>query len=311
MSDSLAYAIGWICTSSTEFLAAQYFLDEVHQALFNILPRDSSIHTCGRIGAHNVVIAAPPGDTYGPRSTVVDARWAERWLEHIDSLDHVDFERLPPMTEDQPSIQALMGLFDKDSAEHGPINDDQGDMDDDDSQLDEHDSTIDLHLFQSLIFGGPAFAKLCSAIKEALYSSDPPHMRHIEHLIQDSLRHLPLKVCENCQSAGLSPARDSEAKLCVDHSYPYSVTLETDWKALYFLHAEFEKEVPSLGAVITYTGLASEAFATTCSQYLSEFWPSNSTALLDALDSLLVGRQTSKNEQSDENTAFPGGFCFS
>ncbi|KAK2037669.1 hypothetical protein LZ31DRAFT_162702 [Colletotrichum somersetense] len=205
------------------------------------------------------------------------------------------------MTGYHQLVQRKIGLFGKDLAERRPNNDGQRNADDNDGQ----ENAVVLEPLEKMLFGGRAFAELCSAIKYALYSSDPPYMSHVEESIRHSLSSLPPKVCKNCQLVEPSPTQDSEALICADHAYPYSVTLQTDWKALEFLHAEFEKEVPSLGAVMTYAGVASEAFATTCSQYLRDFWPSNSTALLDVLDSLLLSRRTSKVGQSNEKTALP------
>ncbi|OHX00888.1 hypothetical protein CSPAE12_00467 [Colletotrichum incanum] len=60
MSDPNLYTIGWICVFVTEYVAAQVFLDEKHEPPESISAHDSNKYTLGRMGKHNVVIAALP-----------------------------------------------------------------------------------------------------------------------------------------------------------------------------------------------------------------------------------------------------------
>ncbi|PTB77683.1 purine and uridine phosphorylase [Trichoderma longibrachiatum ATCC 18648] len=59
------YTIGWICALSTEYVAAQVFLDERHEGPEHIAPNDNNDYTLGKIGSHNVVIAVLPNGEYG------------------------------------------------------------------------------------------------------------------------------------------------------------------------------------------------------------------------------------------------------
>ncbi|KAL7921513.1 hypothetical protein ACQKWADRAFT_295261 [Trichoderma austrokoningii] len=65
MSDPHLYTVGWICALSTEYVAAQAFLDESHPLPENLPPTDSNTYKLGRIGHHNVVIAVLPNGEYG------------------------------------------------------------------------------------------------------------------------------------------------------------------------------------------------------------------------------------------------------
>ncbi|KAL0942332.1 ankyrin repeat protein [Colletotrichum truncatum] len=68
MSQQLAnenYTVGWICAIATERVAAQAFLDEEHAEPSFVAERDDNDYTLGRIGKHNVVIAALPDGEYG------------------------------------------------------------------------------------------------------------------------------------------------------------------------------------------------------------------------------------------------------
>ncbi|RAH55917.1 ankyrin [Aspergillus piperis CBS 112811] len=74
MSDPKGYTVGWICAISTEFTAAQAFLDEEHQAPDSLSPADNNDYACGRVGKHMVVIAVLPDGEYGVSSAANVAR---------------------------------------------------------------------------------------------------------------------------------------------------------------------------------------------------------------------------------------------
>lgn len=74
MSDPKEYTIGWICAISTEYTAAQAFLDEKHPAPEPLSPADNNDYTVGKIGRHNVVIAVLPYGEYGTSSAANVAR---------------------------------------------------------------------------------------------------------------------------------------------------------------------------------------------------------------------------------------------
>jgi nucleoside phosphorylase len=74
MSNPQDYAVGWICAISTEYIVAQAFLDEEHEGPEHISLTDSNDYTLGRIGKHNVVIAALPDGEYGISSAATVAK---------------------------------------------------------------------------------------------------------------------------------------------------------------------------------------------------------------------------------------------
>jgi hypothetical protein len=65
MSDPKGYTVGWICTISTEFTAAQAFLDEKHLAPGPLSSANNNDYACGRVGRHMDVIAVLPDGEYG------------------------------------------------------------------------------------------------------------------------------------------------------------------------------------------------------------------------------------------------------
>ncbi|KAF2135113.1 uncharacterized protein K452DRAFT_303791, partial [Aplosporella prunicola CBS 121167] len=74
MSDPNNYTIGWICAITTEYTAAQQFLDEKHESPEYVSPNDNNEYTLGRIGSHNVVVAVLPDGEYGTSSATSVAR---------------------------------------------------------------------------------------------------------------------------------------------------------------------------------------------------------------------------------------------
>ncbi|KAL6875856.1 hypothetical protein HDV57DRAFT_519218 [Trichoderma longibrachiatum] len=74
MSDPHKYTVGWICAITFEYVAAQAFLEEKHEKPEYVSPQDNNNYTLGRIGRHNVVIAALPYGEYGLASAASVAR---------------------------------------------------------------------------------------------------------------------------------------------------------------------------------------------------------------------------------------------
>ncbi|KAF5507555.1 Kinesin light chain [Colletotrichum aenigma] len=74
MADPKTYTVGWICALSTEFDAAQAFLDEEHEDCPPVAPNDNNNYALGKIGRHNVVIAVLPDGGYGTNAAGAVAR---------------------------------------------------------------------------------------------------------------------------------------------------------------------------------------------------------------------------------------------
>ncbi|KAF6844297.1 pfs domain-containing protein [Colletotrichum musicola] len=74
MSDPQAYTVGWICAITAESVAARAFLDEEHAAPRQVAQHDNNSYVLGKIGNHNVVIAALPDGQYGTTSAATVAR---------------------------------------------------------------------------------------------------------------------------------------------------------------------------------------------------------------------------------------------
>jgi nucleoside phosphorylase len=74
MSNPNDYTVGWICAISTEYVAAQAFLDEKHEGPEHVSTNDNNDYTLGKVGRHNIVIAVLPDGEYGTASAAMVAR---------------------------------------------------------------------------------------------------------------------------------------------------------------------------------------------------------------------------------------------
>ncbi|KAI0377505.1 ankyrin repeat-containing domain protein [Hypomontagnella monticulosa] len=83
MSDPTEYTIGWICAVTTEYVAAQEFLDEEHPPLASQDANDNNIYTLGSIGQHKVAVACLPHWNYGLVSASSVARDMLRTFTNI------------------------------------------------------------------------------------------------------------------------------------------------------------------------------------------------------------------------------------
>ncbi|KAK1147350.1 hypothetical protein N8T08_001427 [Aspergillus melleus] len=68
------YTVGWICTTSTAYVAAQEFLDEEHGRPQSVSVHDTTDYTLGRIQDHNTVMALVPDLENGSSSAATVAR---------------------------------------------------------------------------------------------------------------------------------------------------------------------------------------------------------------------------------------------
>lgn len=87
MSDPKSYTIGWICALTTEYVAAQCFLDERHPdpnpELFHNAKANKNDYTLGRIGSHNVVISVLPLGDQGAAAAAVVAEGLCRCFPNV------------------------------------------------------------------------------------------------------------------------------------------------------------------------------------------------------------------------------------
>ncbi|KAJ5809853.1 uncharacterized protein N7503_002071 [Penicillium pulvis] len=83
MSDPKKYTVGWICAITSEYVAAQAFLDEEHEGPEYLSPHNKNDYILGRIGRHNVVLSVLPLGSYGTSSA---GRVAEDMLHSFPNI---------------------------------------------------------------------------------------------------------------------------------------------------------------------------------------------------------------------------------
>ncbi|KAF5576127.1 purine uridine phosphorylase [Fusarium pseudocircinatum] len=83
MLDHKLYTVGWICAVEAELVAVMELLDEEEDGPVDAPLSDNNTYTLGRIGKHNVVIAALPSGQYGTTSAASVARDMVRSFPNI------------------------------------------------------------------------------------------------------------------------------------------------------------------------------------------------------------------------------------
>ncbi|KAH8585617.1 hypothetical protein B0O99DRAFT_707593 [Bisporella sp. PMI_857] len=74
MSNFNDYTVSWICAISTEYVAAQAFLDEKHERPEHVFTNNNNNYTLSKVGRHNIVIAVLPDREYGTFSAAIVAK---------------------------------------------------------------------------------------------------------------------------------------------------------------------------------------------------------------------------------------------
>lgn len=83
MADRRLFTVGWICAVGVELVAARALLDEKYDDLDEAPAQDNNTYKLGRIGNHNVVIAALPHSQYGLVSAATVARDMARSFPNV------------------------------------------------------------------------------------------------------------------------------------------------------------------------------------------------------------------------------------
>lgn len=146
---------------------------------------------------------------------------------------------------------------------------------------------LDSNTVDTALFWGRAFSTLCVNVRERLYDTKSPILYHVKSTITDSMP--PPEPTSNLRNPKIGQQRiapDEVIEIYSTDRRPRTVLLDTDWHPQAFLASQFGCQPTRLGSVITYTGFASCAFATTCLEYLRMFWPLTGVPFIQALEKL-------------------------
>ncbi|KAH6973134.1 hypothetical protein BKA56DRAFT_620496 [Ilyonectria sp. MPI-CAGE-AT-0026] len=207
------------------------------------------------------------------------ARYIRVTLQKLSFSSRLSEHSSPTPSKVPPPLQ-LMKLLHARGVSRGGEGD--GHVSDKDSQDHLDSNTVD-----TALFWGRAFSNLCVNVRERLYDTKPPMLYHIKSMIADSMP-LP-EPTSSLRSSNIAQQRiapDEVVEIYSTDRRPRTVLLDTDWHPQAFLASQFGCQPTRLGSVITYTGFASCAFATTCLEYLRMFWPLTGVPFIQALEKL-------------------------
>ncbi|TGJ87835.1 hypothetical protein E0Z10_g979 [Xylaria hypoxylon] len=85
----------------------------------------------------------------------------------------------------------------------------------------------------------------------------------------------------------MTEIRDQIENFLFEDKVELPVEFQLDWKPFEFFESQFEGRIPQIGSLVTLTGSAFYAQATTCKEYLQSNWPATWESFLHALQSAM------------------------
>lgn len=162
-----------------------------------------------------------------------------------------------------------------------------------DPQIDEEDGEAfaDLALVQELLVSCRAFERLALGLRQRIYHEDERQMANVRSWVLEGLQHT---ACDT--SSGNNIPVPSEAERSTRHLITFNVSCSI----VEFMCLQYGTDFPNIGAVVTLTGSALYAQATTCAEYIKTTWPESGPAFLELLE---AGLSTVRKELQAEKSA--------
>ncbi|KAF1950615.1 hypothetical protein CC80DRAFT_482470 [Byssothecium circinans] len=123
--------------------------------------------------------------------------------------------------------------------------------------------------FREHLVQNKAFGRLVQSVRTSLYHNDHEHMNSIQKEL----------VCE-------TPAM-AHRYLLGQRALAFEAKLNVNWDLAGYMSSQYGQKPTSLASVVTVTGSALYAQATTCAEYMAATWPRTATFLIDVLDEAL------------------------
>ncbi len=142
------------------------------------------------------------------------------------------------------------------------------------------------------------FARLKTKIRRQFYYDETGRMADIERHVLDSLKWEPPCFCPECGPASTADETSNVEHTCNHKEAIYDVSIWIDWTPEAFLRWQFGSEEARLGSVVTITGSAFYAYATTASTYMQKFWPRTGDLLLDCVQHEIEANNQKHTEQA-------------
>ncbi|KAF7513369.1 hypothetical protein GJ744_009790 [Endocarpon pusillum] len=198
----------------------------------------------------------------------------------------------------QLSLTEKLGLFEKVAS--GRTDADNA-LDDECDDGDEGEYMADIAPIRDFLVSSKAFQDLAIAIRRSLYCDDRTGIDRIAYQILERLSEAESAPCLRCSG----PQDDSNG--CSDHRPIYSVRFQVSWSPEEFLQSQFGNRAPRIGSLVTLTGSALYAQATTCSEYLQTNWPRSGSFVLSTLQKIIdPGKGMGSKEHRDYTGSIDG-----
>jgi hypothetical protein len=133
-----------------------------------------------------------------------------------------------------------------------------------DSQMDDEDGEVvtDLALLQELLVSCGAFDRLALALRRTLYHNEELQMANVRTWVLEGMQNT---ACDTNDTTSSTPEVG-----CMPH---HLARFDVDWSIVDFMCSQYGTNFPNIGAVVTLTGSALYAQATTCAEYVKTTWP--------------------------------------
>jgi hypothetical protein len=162
-------------------------------------------------------------------------------------------------------------------------------------EIDLDENILENNIIGDFLVSGPPIWNLATGIRNSMYCDHQTKMANIRQVVSRGISGLQSGLCTHCKafeadSLELSSSDRAESSEQQSH---YCIKFGLDWKPLEFFASQYGNRVPEIARIVTLSGSAFYGFATTCSDYLNQNWPSTSRLFLpsfqDGLTSIIKG----------------------
>ena len=200
-------------------------------------------------------------------------------------------ERLQQLGQ-QLSLTERLGLFSKPTPNTDDTTETMLDV-----QMDEDDEGVaDLALVQELLVSCRAFDRLALSLRRTLSHDDGLQMANVRTWVSEGIQNT---AC-GAKDAAPSPPE-------VGYIPHHLARFDVNWSIVEFMRSQYGTKSPNIGAVVTLTGSALYAQATTCAEYVKTTWPNSGPAFLELLEAGLSKLQEEQRTKTSVSVKIEQG----
>src|SRR3569833_425594 len=166
---------------------------------------------------------------------------------------------------------------------------------------------VDLDKIHSLLRGRLPFERLMVDMRRTFYFDEELKMEKIRNMVLSVVHSFgPPNYCPACRRAARpNISRHETLEPCISHTAAwYLAEFNMDWKPLDFMTSQYGpgRKCPKIGSVVTLSGSALYAYATTVAEYVQEVWPRTGSAELARLSRELERGKQVQATKNDGDT---------